>query len=85
MTYQLKAIGKVKMMKAAHLFSWPQSTFPDCRPWKASATSRSSGGSAIATTMRTGMNYKRNSPIKAHPKSWVYLRHGLLHVRTLLH
>ena len=37
------------------------------------------------TTMGTGMNYKRNSPIKAHPKSWVYLRHGLLHVRTLLH
>ena len=44
----------------------------------ASATSMSSGGSAIATTMGTGMNYRRNSPIKARPKSWVYLRHGLI-------
>ena len=85
MTCQLKAIGKVKNDGNGTFIQLGRSTFPDCRPWKASAISMSFGGSVIATTTQTGMNYRQNSPIKAHPKLWGYLRHALLCVRTLLH
>ena len=84
MTYQLKAIGKVKNDE--------NGTFIQLEPEYIPGLQALEGFSHINVLWwfsdcdnGADLNYRQNSPIKAHPKSWAYLRRDLLRVRTLSH
>lgn len=85
MTCQLKAIGKVKNDESGTFIQLAPEYIPGLQALEGFSHIQVLWWFSDCDNHGDRNELQRNSPIKAHPKSWVYLRHGLLHVRTLLH
>ena len=85
MTCQLKAIGKVKNDGNGTFIQLEPEYIPGLQALEGFSHINVFWWFSDCDNDADRNELQTEQPIKARPKSWVYLRHDLLRVRTLLH